>query len=87
MRTSQRALLAALGLALLLAVAGTAWLHLRVSPAEELSGGRATLSPALTNPVAMPRGKFDTGEMVAEPPSVTEHTTRHLEQASRRDQP
>lgn len=34
---------------------------------------------APTNPVAVPRTRFDTGEIV-EPPSVTEHTTRHLEQ-------
>lgn len=49
MRTSQRALLAALGFILLVAVASTAWLRLQMSPAEELSGGRATLTPALTN--------------------------------------
>jgi hypothetical protein len=36
------------------------------------------LPPAHTNPVAVPRVRFDTGEIV-EPPSVTEHTTRHLE--------
>lgn len=49
MRTSQRALLAALGFTLLVAVAGTAWLRLRISPAEELSGGRTRVTPALTD--------------------------------------
>jgi hypothetical protein len=49
MRASQRALLAALAFVLLVAVVSTVWLRVQVSPAEELSGGRATLAPALTN--------------------------------------
>jgi hypothetical protein len=39
---------------------------------------RAPLPPADTNQAAVPRARFDTGDL-AEPPSVTEHTTRHME--------
>lgn len=35
-------------------------------------------------PVGVPRSRFDTGETVA-PPSVTEHTTRHLAQEPPRE--
>jgi hypothetical protein len=51
----------------------------RCKPRKALSAPEwQQLSPAPTNPVAVPRVRFDTGEIV-EPPSVTEHTTRHLE--------
>ena len=39
------------------------------------------LPAAYVPPVRVPRARFDTGEIV-EPPSVTEHTTRRLEQES-----
>jgi hypothetical protein len=42
------------------------------------------LPPAYAPPVTMPKTRFDTGE-VAEPPSVTENTTRHLEQEAPRE--
>jgi hypothetical protein len=38
------------------------------------------LTPGETSPVAIPKRRFDTGEIVPELPSVTEHTTRHLEE-------
>ena len=40
--------------------------------------------PLYTPPVDLPRERFDTGE-IAEPPSVAEHTTRHLERESPRE--
>ena len=36
--------------------------------------------PVPTNPVPASRSRYNTGEIPAEPPSVTEHTTRQLEQ-------
>ena len=42
----------------------------------EAPGQRAL--PLYVPPVDVPRSEFDTGEII-EPPSVTEHTTRHLE--------
>jgi hypothetical protein len=45
----------------------------------------ASLPPVGTGPVVVPpRARFDTGE-VEQPPSVTEHTTRHLEQERQRE--
>jgi hypothetical protein len=44
---------------------------------------RGALAPAYAPPIAMPREGVDTGK-VAEPPSVTEHTTRHLEEERER---
>jgi hypothetical protein len=42
------------------------------------------LPPSYVPPVDVPRARFDTGESV-QPPSVTEHTTRHLEQEPPRE--
>jgi hypothetical protein len=49
-------------------------------PTSRLDAPRQqALPPPYAPPVAVPRGRFDTGE-IAQPLSVTEHTTRHLEQ-------
>ncbi len=48
MRTSQRVLLGAVGVVLLVLVAATVWLRLGVTRGPELTGARASLSPALT---------------------------------------
>ena len=39
-----------------------------------------------TSPVPAPRSRYNTGEIPAEPPSVTEHTTRHLDQEREAEQ-
>ena len=58
----------------------------RPAPPEQLQTPPSDLlAPADTTPVAVPRTHFDTGEIVMEPPSVTEHTTRHLEQEQERE--
>jgi hypothetical protein len=41
---------------------------------------RGALLPTNAPPVTIPKARFDTGE-IAQPPSVTEHTTRQLEHA------
>ena len=53
-------------------------------PAVPVPMPREALPPAYTPPAAPQRGRFDTGEIV-QPPSVTEHTTRHLQQEPPRE--
>jgi len=55
----------------------------QLSPPDHRAPG--SLPPVGTSPVVVPpRARFDTGE-IEQPPSVTEHTTRHLEQERQRE--
>jgi hypothetical protein len=49
MKTSQRALLTALGVVVVIMLASVIWVRLHISPAIALSGQRVTLTPALTD--------------------------------------
>ena len=60
MRSSQRAVLIALGFVVFVMFATAAWVRLNVTPGERLSGGRVNLTPALTDFTAVDvRGNWD----------------------------